>query len=110
MAKEIHHVVVERARQALESDNAPPRVLPKRHYVFDPRPGEPEELGFTPGYLDLHGNTLIPAAIVPVNHHTCVRTFKAGEVVSVDESEPHLARFLEGSRYFRRARHSDLKD
>jgi hypothetical protein len=102
-------LAVERARQGLEADQAPPRELPQHHFVADPRHDDPEELGIMLGFVDLHGNTLVPPAVVPTDHPQCAKVFKAGEIVTADESEPQLLRFLEGSRYFRRARHSDLK-
>jgi hypothetical protein len=34
-------LVVERERQALEADNAPPRQLPVHHFVYDPRHDDP---------------------------------------------------------------------
>jgi hypothetical protein len=101
---------VEQARQALEADNAPPRQLPVHHFVCDPHYHDPEEIGYAPGFRDMHGNMLVPPAAVPTQHPQCARVFKAGEIVSCDESDSQLLRFLEGSRYFRRARHSDLKD
>jgi hypothetical protein len=103
-------MAVEAARRALEADNAPPKQLPVHHFVYDPRHDDPEEIGYAPGFVDLHGNTLVPPAVVPTDHHNCKRTFKAGELVTCDENEAPMLRFLEGSRYFRRARHSDLKD
>jgi hypothetical protein len=99
---------VEPARQALEADNAPPRQLPVHHFVCDPHSYDPEEIGYAPGFLDLHGNTLVPPAVVPTDHPQCAKVFKAGEIVTCDEGEAQLLPFLEGSRYFRRARHSDL--
>jgi hypothetical protein len=101
---------VEGARQGLESDQAPPRALRQHHFVADFRHDDPEELGIALGFVDLHGNTLIPPAVVPPAHPQCAKVVKAGEIVTCDESSPQLLRFLEGSRYFRRARHSDLKD
>ena len=99
---------VEAQRRALEADNAPPRQLPVHHFVCDPHHYDSDELGYMPGFVDLHGNTLMPPAIVPTDHPQCAKVFKAGEIVTCDENEPQLLRFLEGSRYFRRARHSDL--
>ena len=99
---------VEQARQALDADNAPPRQLPVHYFVYEPHYYDPEEIGYMPGFVDLHGHTLVPPAVVPTDHEKCARVFKAGELVPCDESNPQLLRFLEGSRYFRRARHSDL--
>jgi hypothetical protein len=96
------------ARQALEADNAPPRSLEVFYFVYEPDHNGDVEIGYAPGFRDLHGNTTISPAVVPVDHHNCKRVFKAGELIPCDENEPQLLNFLKTSRYFRRARYYEV--
>jgi hypothetical protein len=100
--------VVEQARQALESEQAPP-PKPKVHYfVADFRHDDPEQIGFARGFQDRHQNWLVQPRAVPVDHPHCERVFSFGELVACDDTDAHLRAFLEGNRMFRRAKHSEV--
>jgi hypothetical protein len=101
-------VVAEQARQALESEQAPPPPLKVHSFVFDPRHDQPHQLGYAPGFYDMHGNTLIAARDVVPDHPHCEKVFTAGDVIHVTEADSRLLRWLEGHHCFRRARHLDL--
>lgn len=101
-------LAVAAARQGLEYDQAPARELPKHHFVFDPHHNDPDQVGVIFPILDRHQNVLVPGSIVHPEHPLAKRVCTAGELIDCDESDPHLLRFLEGNKMFRRARHSDL--
>jgi hypothetical protein len=100
---------VEQARRAKEFEEAGgPAPLKVHSFVFDPNHDQPHQLGYAPGFYDMHGNTLIAARDVVPEHPHCEKVFNAGDVIHVTEADSRLLRWLEGHHSFRRARHSDL--
>jgi hypothetical protein len=102
------YVAVERKRQALDTDNAPPPEPQKHFFIYDPHHGDPATIGFIPGFLDLHGNPLVQPSLGPTNHPLCSWVFRAGEINEIPETEQQLLNFVKTNRLFRRARHSEL--